>query len=350
MKIVNYLVLSVLFLAIVGIATAQETEETVVDEVVAQINESVITLSQVNREVEIQVRARMGSGKTREVAEAEVANSRGELIAGLIEEEMIRQKGVEIGLEKTVESEVNQRLLRLTRENKLKSINDLYTVMRQQGVDPELLKKQWRAQIMRQQVLFNLVDRIVYWDTKDKELKEYFSKHKDKFQQQETVELSEIFLPFAGKNEADVIKLAESITIRARNGEDFKKLAVEYSERPNVDETMGYVGKFPTTELNDDIKVAIKGLKAGDIANPIRWDIGMEIVRVDSYIPASTESNFDEGLVRSAILREKGPAARTEFIRKLREDSYIKVRENYRAIVMPFLRDAPSTATSSSNN
>lgn len=344
------LAVTIVAFSVFASAFGQETEETVVDEVVAQVNESVITLSQVNREMEVQVRAMMGQGKSKEEAEAEASKNRGQMIANLITEEMLRQKGVEIGLEKSVDAEVNQRLLRLTKDNNLNSINDLFKLMRDQGVDPDLLKNSWRSEIMKQQVMMNMVDRVVYWGTSDKEVKEYYEKNKEKFVQQETVTLSEIFLSFAGKNEADVIALANSVTQRARKGEDFSKLAVEYSDRPNVAETNGVVGTFPVAGLDDVFREGIKDLRTGGIADPIKLDIGMEIIRVDKYTPASSESNFDENLVRSAILEEKAPKARDEFLKELKDDSYIKVRENYRGLVMPFLRDAPADESTSSTN
>ncbi len=331
-------------------AYGQETELTVIDEVIAQVNDDVITLSQVKREKQIVVDEFMRQGKTREEAEAEANENEGLLIANLITEEMMRQKGVEVGLDKAIEAEVNQRLLGLVKENNLKSINELYQVMESQGVDPEIVKKTWRSAIMKQQVLFQLVDLVVYWDTSDEELREYFNKNKEKFLAKEKVTLSEIFLPFGGKNEAEVEALAKSITERARNGEDFVKLAIQYSERPNVAETKGVVGEFETDKLNDDIQNAISGLKAGQIADPIKWDIGMEIVRVDALTPASTESNFDENNVRRAIMEEKAPAARAAFIERLREDSYVKIRENYRGIVTPFLTSAPAGDAVSTSN
>jgi len=341
---------SILFLALGVSAYGQETQDTVIDEVIAQVNDDVITLSQLKREKKIVVDERIRQGKTPEEAEAETNREEGQIIANLIIEEMMRQKGVEVGLDKAVEAEVNQRLLALVRENNLKSINELFEVMQSQGVDPEAVKQTWRSAIMKQQVLFQLVDLVVYWDTSDQELKEYFNKNKDKFLSKERVTLSEIFLPFGGKNEAEVVALANALVERARNGEDFAQLAVEYSERPNAAETKGVVGEFETEKLNDDIKSAIQGLKSGQIAPPIKWDIGMEIIRIDSLTPASTESNFDENNVRRAIMEEKAPAARTAFLTNLREDSYVKIRENYRGIVMPFLTKEPSDETASSAN
>ncbi|MEZ5307377.1 MAG: peptidylprolyl isomerase [Pyrinomonadaceae bacterium] len=331
--------ITILLVMLSSTLLAQETEERVIDEVVAVVNENVITLSQVKREKQNLVDTLVLQGKSEEEAKTKANTAEGELIAGLIIQEMMWQKGVEVGLDKSVESEVNQRLVTLMKENKLRTLTELYNEMKRQGVEPEQLKKQWRMELMKQQVMMNFVDRVVYWDTPDKEIKEYFAANKEKFVQKASVSLSEIFLPFAGKNEEDVIALAKALSLRAKNGEEFAKLAVEYSQRPNVAETNGFVGEFEVEALNDDIKNAIKGLDTGDLAEPIKWETGMEIIRVDKFVPASTESNFDEGKVRSAILAEKAPKARQEYIKKLQEDAYVKIRESYRGAVSPFLAD-----------
>jgi hypothetical protein len=324
---------------------AQETEETVIDEVVAQVNDDVITLSQVKREKKNVLELLMAEGKSREEAEKTIVSKEGELIANLITTEMMRQKGVEMGLDKQVETEINRRLLKLVKDNKLKTVNDLYAIMRTQKVDPEGVKANWRSEIMKQQVMFQMVDLVVYWETSDQEVKDFFAANKEKFLQQEQITVSEIFLSFSGKDEAEVTKLANSLVLRLRAGEDFVELAKQYSDRPEVAQNNGLVGTFEVSKLNDDIQSAVKGLKSGGIGEPIRWDIGIEIVRVDNYVPASTASNFDESQVRQYIMREKAPKARVKFIQDMREDSYIKIRENYRGIVSPFLVKSPVTET-----
>jgi hypothetical protein len=50
-------------------AGAQETETRVVDEVIAQVNDGVITLSQVNREVKSAVDSYVQEGKKRDEAQ-----------------------------------------------------------------------------------------------------------------------------------------------------------------------------------------------------------------------------------------------------------------------------------------
>ncbi|MBK9769039.1 MAG: hypothetical protein IPP63_19665 [Chloracidobacterium sp.] len=75
-----------------GITPAQETETKVIDEVVAQINDGVITLSGIKRETKSIIELELQKGTKREDAEKMVAEKKGELIANLINEELLVQK------------------------------------------------------------------------------------------------------------------------------------------------------------------------------------------------------------------------------------------------------------------
>src|SRR5437762_5500394 len=90
---------------------AQEGELQVVDEVIAQVNDDVITLSMLKRENKERVEALKQSGMTEQQATAEVAKHQAELIATLINEKLLLQKGKELDLADEIETEVNRRML-----------------------------------------------------------------------------------------------------------------------------------------------------------------------------------------------------------------------------------------------
>lgn len=341
---INFALLLTAFLGLTAFSvSAQETEETVVDEVIAQVNESVITLSQIKREMQFTIDTLVSEGKTKEEAEKIVEDKKGQLIANIIQEELITQKGKEVGFDKAVESEINQRFIKQRDENNFKSLDELFAAMEAQGVSPDDLRKVWRPQIMREIVYNELVDRALFTAITDKELKAYYDKNPDKFKKLAGVSISEIFLAFAGKDEVAVRAKAEELVKRARKGEDFAKLAVENSDRPNVAETKGKAGTFDVVDLRPPFDEPLKTLKQGQISDPIKVDeIGLEIIRVDERTAASNESAFNENAVRQAIWQEKIPEARKKFIKDLKEDAYIKIRTSYRPIVSPFLDNIDS--------
>jgi peptidyl-prolyl cis-trans isomerase SurA len=316
-------------------AFAQESEPVVIDEVIAQVNEGVITLSRVKREMNEAVSVLVQQGKTQEAARAEVTSRQGELIANIINEELILQKGKELGVD--VESEINQRFLQIMKEQNIKSLDVLKVEMQKAGLNMDELREAWRKQITRDYVMQREVDSKLYFGFSAKEIKDYYEKNKAKFAKPETVTLSEIFLSFAGRDEAAVTDKAKQLVAQLRGGAEFTKVALENSERPNVKETKGKLQTFKMSELNEMFATPLKAVKQGGVSDPIRLDEGILILRVDERTAASTESTFNEDEVRKAMTFTRAPEERKKYLATLRKDSYIKISEGYRAIVNPVL-------------
>jgi hypothetical protein len=313
-------------------ASAQESEVKVVDEVVAQVNEGVLTLSKIRREMKNIVDTYVAEGKSREEAQKLVNEKQPELIANLINEELIMQKAKELGLEPEIDASINQRFLEIMKQQNIKSLDTLYAEMEKGGVNPDDVRETWRKQAAREAVIRKEVHSKVYWDATTKELTEYYEKHKEKFTKPETVTISEIFLSFAGKNEATVRQKANDLVTQLKGGADFAKLAADNSDRKTPPQTV------TVAELDEKFAKVLKAVKAGGVTDPIEIDqVGLNILRVDERSEASSESKFNESQVRIALMQERAPEALKKFMSTLREDSYIKLSESYRPLVAPIL-------------
>lgn len=328
-------------------AKAQESEAVVVDEVVAQVNDGVLTLSRINREMqEVAEAIVQQQGKTPEAAKAEVEGRKAELIANLINEELLMQKGKELGVDKEVEAEVNRQLLGRMKEFNLKNLDALYEEMRKAGVDPQQYRESLGKNIAKDMILRSEVDGKIYYGLSSKEIKDYYEKNKAKFTKPEKVTLSEIFLNYAGRDEAQVKEKAKQLVAQLRSGADFGKLAVENSDRSDAQQTKGIVGEVTMTRLketNPKLESPIKATQVGGVTDPIEVEGGLEIFRVDKREAASSEATFDEGEVRSALTYEKLADARKKYMDGLKKDAYIKISETYRATVTPLLNQDEKT-------
>jgi len=323
-------------------ARAQEGEPVVIDEVIAQVNDGVVTLSQLKREMKERVETLKQNGMSEQQALSEVEKHKAELIATLVNEQLLLQKGKELDLTDKVEAEVNKRMLDVAKENRITSIDKLDEAMRQAGLDPVAIRQTMRAEIMKQAVLEGEVDSKLFFGLTMEELHRYFDAHKDIFLKPETVELSEIFLNLAGKPEADVKARAAQLVTQLRGGADFATLAKAYSERGAAQG--GKVGLFQVPDLRPDIATAIKNLKAGGISDPLRSDEGFQILRVDARTAGSNSPTFNENQVREAITRERSPKAREDYMQDLRNDAYVKIADSYRDAVEPLLKIVPPAA------
>ena len=142
---------------------AQEAELTVVDEVIAQVNEDVITLSMVKRESRERIESLKQNGMNAQQATDEVTKHKAELIATLINERLLLQKGKELELTADVEAEVNRRMLDVAKEQGITTIEKLDQAMKESGLDPVQTRQSLRQELMKQAVMQQEVDRKIYF-------------------------------------------------------------------------------------------------------------------------------------------------------------------------------------------
>jgi parvulin-like peptidyl-prolyl isomerase len=328
---------------------AQEGEMQVVDEVIAQVNDDVITLSMLKKETKERIDALKQNGMTEQQALEEVNKRQAELIATLINEKLLLQKGKELDLANDIEAEVNRRLLQIANEQGITSIEKLYEAMRQSGLNPDDVRRTMRTEMMKQAVLQQEVDRRAYLAPSNDEVKKYYETHQDKFRKPESLKLSEIYISTTGKDEAAVKARAVELVAQLRAGADFKAVAGANSEREKNGERTavkdgGYVGEFDVPTLREDLGEALKNVKAGGVTDPIRTSDGFQILRVDERLPAGAAPVFNDNRVREAMLMDIQPKEREKYLQTLRNEAFIKVTDTYRASVEPLLKIAAPVA------
>ena len=333
-------------------AVAQEGEQQVVDEVVVQVNDDVITLSRLKKETKERIEALKQNGMSEQQALAEASKKQPDLIAILINEQLLLQKGKELDLASEIEAAVNSRMLEIAREQGITTIEKLDAALRENKLDPTQIRATMRAEMMKQAVFQQEVDRRLYFGPSTEEVKKYFEAHKDKFRKAESITLSELYLSSVNKDDAAVKARASELVAQLRAGADFKALVAANSEREKngvrtAPQDFGRVGTFEVPSLREDIAVVVKDLKAGGISDPIRTSEGYQILRVDERAAAGATATFNDNQVREAMMIERQPKEREAYLQKLRNEAFIKLSETYRASVEPLLKlSSPASAKS----
>ncbi len=133
------------------------------------------------------------------------------------------------------------------------------------------------------------------------DLKEYYEDNIDMFTQEKEVKASHILFrvpPNATPEEQEKIKKkAESVLEMAKKGEDFAKLAKEYSDDPSK-ENGGDLGYFKRGRMIKPFEDAAFSLKKGEISGLVKTSYGYHIIKVDD-IKEKKVKQFDE--VRAQI-------------------------------------------------
>jgi parvulin-like peptidyl-prolyl isomerase len=286
---------------------------------------------------------------TEQQANDEVMKHQAELIATLINERLLLQKGKELDLASQIEAEVNSRMLDIAREQGINSIAKLEDVMRQSKIDPVAVKETMRTEMMKQAVMQQEVDRPLFLGFRAEEVKSYFEAHKDQFRKPESISLSEIYLSTADKDDAAVKARAVELVTQLRAGADFKAVASANSEREKngqrtAPQDGGKVGTFEVPNLRDDLVNVLKDVKVGGVSDPIKAGDGYQILRIDERTPAGTAPVFNDNMVRQALLSERSAKEHETYLVNLRNEAYIKVTDVYRADVEPLLKIKAATA------
>jgi len=156
------------------------------------------------------------------------------------------------------------------------------------------------------------------------EIASYYAKNKERFLIPEQVELSTIFLlilpAWAGDKalEAKIQAEAASISAQARRvGADFGELARRYSQdRPTADRG-GVVGWVTAAQLLPELAKAVLALKPGEVSDPIRTQLGYQVIRVNDRKPAVQRTLTSE--VRGEVIQILRNEYRIKKVRELTE-------------------------------
>jgi len=347
----NALLLALLLAPVAALRAQEEGVPRVIDEVIAQINADVVTLSMLKREMAEAAEALKARGMTDQQASDEIAKRRTEVIITLINEQLLVQKGKEMGMNEDVEAEVNRRMLDVMKKENFKTIGALEQAMRESKIDPASVRNTMRTEIMKTWVLGREVDQKIYLGLTDSEVKNYFAANKEKFRKPETVVLSEIYLSTVGKDPKEVRERADKLATQLRGGADFAALAMVQSERELdgkrvAPESKGKLGTYAMSDITkEEVAKALRNVKVGGVTNPLDTEGGIIILRVDERTPAG-EAVYDDNKVREAITVTRLDKERKVYMDNLRRDAYIEVAPSYRDTLLPLLQtDAAKTAS-----
>lgn len=334
-----------------AVRAQEEGVPRVIDEVIAQVNSEVITLSMLKREMgEAMEALKAQRGINDQQANEEITKRRAEIIATLVNEQLLVQKGKEMGMNEDVEAEVNRRMLDVMKRENFKTLGALEQAMRESKIDPASVRATMRTEIMKTWVLGREVDQKVFYSLTDSEVKNYYATNKEKFRKPETVKLSEIFLSTVGKDAKEVRERADKLVAQLRAGADFKALAMVQSEREVngkrvAPESKGELGTYAMSDITkEEVLNALKTVTApGGVTNPLDTEGGIIILRLDERTPAG-DAVYDDNKVREAITYGRLDKERKTYIENLRREAYIEIAPSYREAVLPLLKNITTEA------
>jgi parvulin-like peptidyl-prolyl isomerase len=334
----KYLITSLVFVAVFALSTtARAQEPELVSEIVARVNNDIVTRADYLRAVsdfkEEITRQMKDAGKNAAEIEAEIQKLLPTVLDFIIENLLLEQKAKELSID--VEAEVNQQMLQIAIENKYKNITEFEAALKQQGIDPEQARNSLRQKLQQQYVVQKEVLSPIFQSLSDKDKQAWYEKNKKYFTTEPEGTISEIFLPLDNQTADEVTQRAKRIVAELRAGKNFAEAVQQYSGATRPSRALGgKLGTFKlkTGELKEDLLAAIKELKTGEVTEPIRQQDGFQIIHMDEKKEATVVpySHPDvQRAVNNGATMERAEEARKKYLKRLREEAFITIDKKY---------------------
>lgn len=292
----------------------------VIEEIVAIVNDDIITLSQV-KQYHDSLYQMLRSQLQGEEFEKQYSRLKEEILDNMITELLLLQLARQKQLK--VSDQVKDAVERIKKENEIESDEQLRFELSRQGIDYEQWLKQLEENFLRQALIFTEVDRGLVLD--DSEIVSYYKNHSEEFVEPEQYRIRAIYLSSEHREREEIQVLQREIEDKLRAGEDFNELAGQYADSP-LRENKGDLGTFKKGDLDRTIQDAVAKLKPGELTPWLEARGGWYLVKLEEKKDSRVKS-FEEVKqeIEEKIFAQKRSVKLKEFLKQIREKSYIKI-------------------------
>ncbi len=306
--------------------------DTVVEEIIARINNQIVTRAEYLRSKE-QLRQ---EAQQQDPANADkvVEERDKDVLRDLIDQQLLLEKGKDLGI--TADTEVIKRLDEMRKDMHMDSMEDLEKAATSQGISYEDFKQNLKNQIITQQVISREVGSRM--NVSKEELQQFYDEHKSQMEQPEQIRLSELLIsekrdksPPADEAQelAAAQAKADDLLAQIRKGTAFDEIAKKNSDGPTAAQG-GDLGYFKRGTLAKELEDKTFAMKPGEVSDVIRTKQGFVILKVTEHQQAGVPPLSQiEPKVQDAIYMQKLQPALRAYLLKLREEAYIDIKPGY---------------------
>ena len=315
-----------LWLWVVGAAVdARSAEGVLVDRIVAQVNDDIITLYELNRKVAPYIKRVQAMARPLEEERRMIYELREKVLNQMVDEKLTDQeieryniRISEEAIDNTIEEMKKQR--RMTDQQ-------LRDSLQKEGLTMEEYRTQMKNQILRVRLVNREVkSKIVITD---EDIRAYYEKNKAQYVGEGRVDLRHAMLtvsPSAGEAEKQALrdKMAV-IRQKVSDGTPFDD-AVRESVPSSEIKDVGYLGSFALNDLAPQILAALEGLKAGDVTDIVDTGQSLQFFYVEAMREGQGKTLEEvsaeiENILYDEIVNQKFMTWLTD----LRERSHIRI-------------------------
>jgi peptidyl-prolyl cis-trans isomerase SurA len=332
-----------LVLAVFALLPIVLSADTIVEEIIARVNNGIITRSEYIRSRD-QLKQEVQQQDPQD-ADRAFADKEKDVLRDLIDQQLLLQKGKDLGI--TGDTELVKRLDEMRKQMNLASMEDLEKAAEAQGASYEDFKENLRNQIITQRVIGQEVGSKLSMSKEDEQ--KFYDAHKAELEHPEQVRLSEILVapkppvkpngpdgkpvaPTEAENEAALMVAkakADGIETQIQKGGDFAEIAKKESDGPSAKEG-GDLSYFKRGTLAKELEDKVFALKTGETTDVIRTKQGYVILKVTEHQMAGIPTMKEvEPRIQDALYMEKLQPALRAYLTTLREQAFIDYKPGY---------------------
>ena len=312
-------------------ASRAQTKATVVEEIIARVNNDVITMSDYQK-ADQQLREEVAhdcQGCPPDKVQQEYKDQQKDLLRGLVDQSLLVQRAKDMGI--SVETDLIKRLDEVRKQNNLNSLEELEKAVEGSGIAWEDYKTQIRNGLLTQEVMRKEVGSRI--NIGNDEVKKYYDEHPQEFTRPEQVELAEIFLSTEGKSPEEIAavqKKAEDLRNRVVKGDEFSEIAKRYSEGSTAKDQSGDLGTYQRGQLSPQLEEVVFKMEKGQITDVIQTKTGFEVLKVVNHYQSGLQplDKVENEIMNRLYMQKMQPTMR-DYLAQLREESYVMVKPGY---------------------
>jgi peptidyl-prolyl cis-trans isomerase SurA len=324
----RFSILMVVLISAIKMPGLWSQEVVVLDEIVAKINQEIITLTDLQRELRTLRNALEKEIQNPQDLENEFARQKRPVLKTMVQNTMLIQKAEELGITAGIDLDVAAALEENRKQAGIPTLEVLDQYLRQQGSSLD----EYRQTLKQRMIVESLLQQYVYsrLTLLTPEIEAFYQENIGRFTEQAEVNLREILFLTEGKDPAEVRKRAEDVLSRLHSGASFEDLAKQYSDGPTASRG-GDIGSFKKNSMAAPIEEVVFELVEGDLSDIIETDYGLQIIKVvgKKEDRAKPLEEVRSGIVRELYMIKAEPGV-SEFMEEVRGQSYVYIAPKYR--------------------
>ena len=303
----------------------QADSAVVVDRIVAVVNDEIITLYDLNKELKPYEQNIKALGYDAEKTRETLFKLRGDLLNKLIDRKLTDQQIKKNNI-RVSNNEIDKAMERI-KESRSFTDEDLRAGLSKQGLTMEEYRETLKQQLLRTKLVNREVKSKIV--VTNEEIDEYYNAHREKYAGNTKYHIWNIaarFSQFADDTEKQMAyQKMENILAQLERGRSFKSIVSENQNTPGTPQGAD-LGLYQLDELSADLQSVVRSMSAGEYSTILSFAGGYQIIFVEEVLATDPKAIAEvKNEIQDILYNERINNRYNSWLTELRERSHIKI-------------------------